>query len=269
MNFKNLLSKILLISILSFTFSFAYQSTNPYVQYIPKDNHKIIKLKYAFIDYYDCNEKKPDFIVETLEKWMMLKKHYSRKGIPFRPDYNLPKQCRAYPKDMGKKFGVDHGHNAPNYDWSWNKKYQKQTFLMSNITAQVSSFNRYLWKDIEGFTRYLTMKYNKTYIYTGSFGFKSYVKNKVIMPKYFYKLILVPETKDAYLFVCENKKYKRKKYTYTEIQKYLIDLKTFNKMCKDFNLELKEKWNFKMEIKKQSFLKKGVKFVFNILKNFH
>lgn len=267
MHFKNLIKLTFLPFF--FTIGFAYQSTNPYVKYISKDNHKMIELKYAFLDYYDCNEKKPDMVVETLEKWMLKKKHYSRKNLHFKTDYNLPLKCRAYPKDMGKKFGVDHGHNAPNYDWAWNRKYQKQTFLMSNITAQVSSFNRYLWKYIEGFARYLSSKYEKIFIYTGSFGFKNYAKNKVVIPKYFYKLILVPKTKEAYLFLCENKKYKRKRYSYSEIQKYLVSLEDFNRLNKDFNLELEGNWNFKTEIKKESLLRKSVKTFFKLLSSFH
>ena len=127
---------------------------------------------------------------------------------------------------------------------------------MNNIAPQTPSLNRKLWAAIEGFARYLTKTEGTTYIYTGSFGFKGYIKNKVVVPKYWYKLILVPKTKKAYLFVCENKKYPYKTYSYKDIQKYLVSLSKFNKINKDFNLKLKGNWNFQKTIYKKNFFNK-------------
>ena len=241
--------------ILAMQTSFAFYSTNPYVNYQLKDNHEIKKLDYVYIDYYDMNEKKPDMVVEELTRWMMKKKHFSRKGLHFYPDYNLPRWARSYPNNYSRT-GYDRGHNAANYDWAWKRKYQRETFKMSNISPQTPTLNRYLWKTIEGFSRYLAMKNEKVFVYTGSFGKKGYIKNKVVIPEYWYKLILVPKTHDAYLFLCRNKKYPKKRYGYKDIQKYLVSLKTFNNLNTDFNLKLKGKWNFKKEINKENILTK-------------
>jgi len=225
----------------------AFSSNNPYITYKSLDSHRIIKLNYVFQDYYDCYEKKPDMVVEELTEEMLMKHKYSRKGLEFRPDYNLPKYCRSYPSNYSRT-GFDRGHNAPNYDWAWNRKYQKETFLMSNITPQTPSLNRYLWKTIEGFSRYVTKKFGKAYIYTGSFGFKGYIKNNVVVPKYWYKIILIPKTKDAFIFVCENKKYPRKHYGYKDIQNYLYTFNEFKNLNKDFKLDIKGKWYFNKAI---------------------
>jgi len=262
--------KILLSLIFIANLLLAFQSHNPYVKYISLDNHKIGILNYAFQINYDCIEKKPDMVVEELYKWMMFKKHYKREHISFRPDYNILSVCgskksMSFPNDL-TRTGQDRGHNAANYNWAWNRKYQLQTFKMSNITPQSPTLNRYLWKYIEGFSRYLSVKEEHIYVYTGSFGKKGYVKNKVVIPEYWYKLILVPQTHEAYLFLVKNEKYPKKKYTYNEIQKYLTDLATFNKLNKDFNLKLKGNWKFKQIIvKKKTNLKDRI---FNLLKNF-
>ena len=255
MKISNSLLKYITTFVLAVQTAFAFYSTNPYVNYQSKDNHTIKKLNYVYIDYYDMKEKKPDMVVEELTKWMMTEKHYSRKKLHFYPDYNLPRWTRSYPRDYSRS-GFDRGHNAPNYDWAWKRKYQKETFKMSNIAPQTPTLNRYLWKSIEGFSRYLAVKKDKIFIYTGSFGNKGHIKNNIIVPEYWYKLILVPKTHEAYLFLCRNKKYPRKRYGYKDIQKYLISLKTFNNLNTDFNLKLKDKWKFKTNIEKSNILTK-------------
>ena len=159
MNILKALIKSLFIPVLAS----AFISNNPYVKYQDIDGHNIKKLNYAFGIYYDCNEKKPDMVYEELLGINLSKKKYSRKNRHFKPDYNLPRYCRSYPSNYSRT-GYDRGHNAANYNWAWNLKYQKQTFLMSNISPQTPSLNRYLWKSIEGFSRYVAKKYDKAYV---------------------------------------------------------------------------------------------------------
>ena len=260
MKILNLIKKILMLSVFLSIYANAFQSHNPYVKYISKNNDKILKLNYVYKDYYDMNEKKPNLVVEELQSWMFHKKHYSRKGMFFKPDYNLPRWSRSYPNDYSRTV-FDRGHNASNYDWSWNKKYQKETFRMSNISPQTPGLNRYLWKTIEGYSRYLAKINKHVYVYTGSFGNKGYIgKHHIVVPVYWYKLILVPATHKSYLFVCKNIKYPRKKYTYKDITNYLVSLKKFNSLNKDFNLKVEGKWEYQKTIVKNS--------VINKIKNF-
>ena len=154
--------------------------------------------KKAFDICYSYKEKHPLAVAYMLKKELVNKNLYSRKGLRFRPDYQIPTRYRSYSKDYSRT-GFDRGHNAPNADFDYDKAIQKETFLMSNITPQKPQLNRRYWAKLEKLERFLAVRYGKVEVVTGSCGHIGTIKNKVGIPKYWYKIIYINGLKRDYL----------------------------------------------------------------------
>ena len=206
-------------------FLFAFLSN-----YFPfKIQHHCDKIlhKTAFDICYSCKKKEPDFVVYTLYKNLVNKNNYSRKHITFKPDYELPKQCRSYSKDYTHS-GYDRGHNAPNAAFDYSKKIQKETFLMSNIAPQAKWLNRKYWAKVEKLSRFLAVKYGKVDVITGSCGSIGHLKNNVNIPKWWYKIIYIPKLHKFVGFLAPNS---NKGMKVAKIKKYFVDIKEIEKRC--------------------------------------
>lgn len=95
-------------------------------------------------------------------------------------------------KDYARS-GYDRGHLAPAADMGWSPIAMAESFFYSNMSPQTPSFNRGIWKKLEGLTRSWALEYNSIYIVTGPVlgpNLKSIGPNKVTVPSYFYKVIL-------------------------------------------------------------------------------
>ena len=215
---------LLLIPLFLFAFTSKYTpNLNNFLQPIKCDN---ILHKTAFDICYSCKYKHPLAVVYEL-KGYLVKKKISRKGLRFRPDYELPTKCRSYSKDYSRT-GYDRGHNAPNAAFDYNRAIQKQTFLMSNIAPQKPQLNRRYWAKVERFTRYLAVKYKKVEVVTGVCGNKGYIKHKVGIPAWWYKIIYVP-TKNSYVaFLAPNTNTGMSK---AKLKEYRTTLKEIRKVC--------------------------------------
>jgi endonuclease G len=89
--------------------------------------------------------------------------------------------------------GYDRGHLAPASDMGWSSTTMSESFYYSNISPQISSFNRGIWKKLEELVRSWAIENNTIYIVTGPVltkGLPSIGENKVTVPNYFYKVIL-------------------------------------------------------------------------------
>ncbi len=93
-----------------------------------------------------------------------------------------------------KGSGYTRGHLVPAGDMAFNDKAMKESFYMSNVTPQKRAFNNGIWKELEENVRNWAWKNHKLYIVTGPVLDKSINKfigkDKVGVPKYFYKVIL-------------------------------------------------------------------------------
>jgi len=217
---------LLLFAIVSL---FAFESSfTPKINFIIKSLECDKNLhKKAFDICYSYKEKHPLAVAYVLKKELVNKNLYSRKGLRFRPDYNLPTRYRSYSKDYSRT-GFDRGHNAPNADFDYNKAIQKETFLMSNITPQKPNLNRRYWVKLEKLERFLAVKYKKVEVVTGSCGHIGTVKNKVGIPKYWYKIIMLPTGKIiSFLAPNTNTGMSRAK-----IKKFLSNLDEIKEKCK-------------------------------------
>lgn len=92
-----------------------------------------------------------------------------------------------------KRSGFDKGHLCPAGDRKSSLKAYNETFLTSNISPQKHDFNDGIWNRLEQKVRYWASKYDGVYVVTGGVlenGLATIGKEKVAVPKYFYKVIL-------------------------------------------------------------------------------
>lgn len=218
--------KKLLLLIPLFLLAFASKYTpnlNNFLQPIKCD--KVLH-KTAFDICYSCKDKHP-LAVAYILKGELVKKKISRKGLRFRPDYNLPTKCRSYSKDYSRT-GYDRGHLASNASFDYNRAIQKQTFLMSNIAPQKPNLNRRYWTKVEKFTRYLAVKYKQVEVVTGVCGNKGYIRNKVGIPAYWYKIIYISKTNNYIAFLAPNTNVGMSR---AKLREYKVTLEEIRRVC--------------------------------------
>lgn len=91
------------------------------------------------------------------------------------------------------KSGYDRGHLAPAADMRWSKQSMEESFYYSNMSPQLPSFNRGIWKKLEEEVRDWAVILDSVLIVTGpvlSADLPSIGVNKVSVPKYYYKAIV-------------------------------------------------------------------------------
>jgi endonuclease G, mitochondrial len=116
----------------------------------------------------------------------------------FRIDPNVSTGSSA-PSDYSHS-GFDRGHLAPAADMKLSKDYMDESFYMSNISPQVPSFNRGMWKRLENQVREFAVRYNAIYVVTGPVFMPSDSTiglNGVTVPSYFYKVLLAMHDSDV------------------------------------------------------------------------
>jgi endonuclease G len=203
--------------------------TSSYLPNIDIDMHCDRLLSKKAMDIcYSCSLKEPKAVVYQINGKLISNHHYSRKGLRFKPDYSLPAKCRSYSRDYSHT-GYDRGHNAPNAAFSYNKTLQKETFLMSNIAPQRPNLNRRLWAKIERFVRLQAFKYKNISVITGNCGTLGTLgkkKHNVNIPKWWYKIIFLPNGKIVSFLAPNSNVIGRDK-----AKKYLTDIKHIENTC--------------------------------------
>ena len=136
----------------------------------------------------------------------------------FRPDTSI--STGSADLSDYKRSGYDRGHLAPAADMRWSEQAMHDCFLLSNITPQDNKFNSGIWNDLENFVRTVASRFGAVWVVTGpvlekpASGYPSIGGNKVCVPEYFYKVLLVrrpakngePETVQAIGFIIKNEK---------------------------------------------------------------
>jgi len=220
------MKKILLL-IITTIYVFAFQS-----RFLPEYNINIncskILQKSKMDICYSYKTKTPKMVIYKIKRKNLLKKHYKRKYITFKADYQIPRQYRAYSYNY-IRTGYDRGHLCPNAVFNYNKKLQKETFLTSNIAPQKPMLNRYLWAKIERFARYAAMQNKTVKVITGVCGKKEYIDNKIIVPKYWYKIIFNSEGNYLISFLVPNINTLR--YKKDKIRNFVSNINELEKTC--------------------------------------
>jgi endonuclease G len=96
--------------------------------------------------------------------------------------------------------------------------------------------NRHLWSKIEKFTRLQAIKYKKVSVITGSCGSLGTLgkrKHNVNIPKWWYKIIFLPNGKTISFLAPNNNSVGKDK-----AKKYLVDIKNIEDTC-GFKIKIK------------------------------
>jgi endonuclease G len=108
-------------------------------------------------------------------------------------------------------FGYDRGHLAPSADFRWSATALSESYLYSNMSPQVDSFNRGIWGDLEDKIREYVYKNPGTrlYVVTGPVlqpGLPRIERgvNKVSIPRHYWKVVLDKERQRGIGFVLPN-----------------------------------------------------------------
>ena len=176
---------------------------------LPKinSNDEIISHSYFTLSYNE-NHEQANWVAYKLTRNMIENGSYSRTNN-YRPDYKV-KNSSSQLSDY-KYSDYDKGHLCPASDMKISKTGMSESFFMSNISPQNPSFNKGIWKTLEGTVRTWAINNEEIYIVTGPIltnVMGSIGSNSVSVPKYFYKVILAynqPEIKGIG-FIIENKK---------------------------------------------------------------
>jgi len=190
---------------------------------------KLEKTQYEIIYPNDPNIKKP-FMINYEINGSVYKKGYHKYKRPssFKADYSLPKKLRSYTSNYSRT-GYDRGHNNPNSLWNYNKKLQKETFIMSNVAPQTPQLNRILWRKIERFVKIESIKYKTLKVITGSCGIKGHIKNNIVIPEYFFKIVYYPSLNKTIGFLAINDRRYNKN---SKIKDYLVSISKIENICK-------------------------------------
>ncbi|HCI30251.1 MAG TPA: endonuclease, partial [Psychrobacter sp.] len=123
----------------------------------------------------------------------------------FHEESKLPETARASLSDYSGS-GYDRGHLAPNANMA-TRSQQYDSFSLANIAPQSPRNNRYIWRNIESATRYLTQQYGEVYTITGvAFTNKKtkQLANRVLVPSHFFKAVYIPATNQAGVYYAPN-----------------------------------------------------------------
>ena len=188
---------------------------------------------------YSYKLKQPKWVLELIDSKSLEVDIEGRNDI-FRPDYRIPENFRV-DENHYKGSGYDRGHLIASSNKLSSEISNSETFLMSNMSPQLPTLNRGIWKSLESYVGKLKNKKNVLEVYCISGPLWNYGKtvepldggleyNTLIpIPHLFFKCILA-EYKSGlfkfYAFMIPN------------------DISIKNKNLKDFQVVTSEVENF-------------------------
>jgi endonuclease G len=164
---------------------------------------------------YSTAKKHPKWVA-----WPLYKSHMGSSG---RTDYwqfdpRIPEEYRPVRNGEQNDFsGYDRGHLCPSADRTQSVAMNRQTFMYSNMSPQISAFNQGIWATLETKVRGWVNGSDTLYICAGGtigkagdiMGYTS--PSSMAVPKYYFKVVLRKKAAtgayDAIGFWFENKDY--------------------------------------------------------------
>ena len=111
-----------------------------------------------------------------------------------------------------RRTSYDRGHLAPNNDFRYNSIAQYENMLYTNCVPQNKVLNRGLWRSLEAYIDRLALSHTID-VWTGCIYTNSTQRaGKLLVPKYFWKLIKYNNMYEAYII--ENAPPKRQRQNY-------------------------------------------------------
>lgn len=159
----------------------------------------------GFAVMYSDVSRTPLWSAEHLTRKRLQQAKQIDREDSFHEESRLPTSARAKLADYSGS-GFDRGHLAPNGDMA-NRNQQYDSFSLANIAPQSPRNNRYIWRNIETATRYLTQQYGETYAITGvAFTDKKLqrLKGRVLVPSHFFKAVYIPAINSAGVYYAPN-----------------------------------------------------------------
>ena len=159
----------------------------------------------GFAVMYSDVSRTPLWSAEHLTRKRLQQAKQIDREDSFHEESRLPLSARAKLADYSGS-GFDRGHLAPNGDMA-NRNQQYDSFSLANIAPQSPRNNRYIWRNIESATRYLTQQYGDTYTITGvAFTNKKLqrLKGRVLVPSHFFKAVYIPAINSAGVYYAPN-----------------------------------------------------------------
>ena len=242
---------LILFSIPTFLFS------QEFVDSLPLSNGELVHHRYYSLSYSEQHEQ-AEWVFYEIKKERVL--GLVSRTDDFRSDEKISTNSASLSDYRGS--GYDRGHLAPAHDFSFNTTAMSESFYMSNMSPQDSSFNRAIWKDLESLVRNWGSNSN-IYVVTGPIlGDCSTTigLNNVCVPKYYYKVIYSPSEQKMISFILPNIKGKQNLDYYvctTDSLERLTNIDFFpileDKLEQKLESEvLKENWRWIMSSTKNS-----------------
>lgn len=158
---------------------------------------------------YNPDYKIPNWVAYELTE-EKVKNNKVKRHNKFIPDPQV-KGATALNEDY-TRTGYDRGHMVPAGDMKWSEKVMRETFYFSNICPQDRGLNSGVWNDLEMTIRVWAKEYKRIFIAAGPViekDLKRLGKNRVGIPKQFYKVVCDPEKAQCIGFLFENRDYKQ------------------------------------------------------------
>jgi endonuclease G len=175
---------------------------------------------------YNYKAKGANFVYYVLDGAKVNKENIKDRPR-FYDELELPKKYRTKHSDYTKnQYKMDRGHLANDASFDWSDKSVKSTYSMANVIPQYKNINRYTWIKAEKLERLVASKLGKVSVLNGviySNKPKTIGRNKVAVPKAFWKMIFNKEKNYERCFYYEN----------------IIGLKTKGDKLRDHEVECK------------------------------
>ena len=159
----------------------------------------------GFAVMYSGVSRTPLWSAEYLDRTRLQQAKQIDREDSFHEESRLPKSMRASLSDYSGS-GYDRGHLSPNGDMA-TRSQQYDSFSLANIAPQSPRNNRYIWRNIESATRYLTQQYGEAYTVTGvAFTDKRtrQLADRVLVPSHFFKAVYIPAINQAGVYYAPN-----------------------------------------------------------------
>ncbi|MFW6219811.1 MAG: DNA/RNA non-specific endonuclease [bacterium] len=156
--------------------------------YMPSSSGEIVNHSYYSLAYNEDYEQATWVAYQLTDKMIL---GNLERTDNFREDTKISTKSATL-QDYYQS-GYDRGHLAPAADMKHNYVAMSESFLLSNISPQLASFNRGKWRRLENQVRKWVMVEKELYVVTGGlvFGNTTFIgKNNVAVATHFYKVIL-------------------------------------------------------------------------------
>ena len=215
--------------------------------YLPTSTTGAIYSHSSYSFSYSENHEQSEWVAYVLEKNDLTNLNFQR---PFFEQDPLVETASADWRNY-KNSGYDKGHLCPAADRKSSFSDYNETFFTSNISPQKHDFNSGVWNRLEEKVRYWALKYDGLYVVTGGVlndNLKSIGKEKVSVPKYFYKVLLTKDGSRMIGFLVPHQKSNRPIYEFTatvdDIEK-MTGIDFFPKLSDTIENELESKSDYK------------------------